>query len=228
MSDVSPAKPARSRDSMSNTLIVAIGVSLICSILVASAALLLKPQQIQNADRYRQRIILEVAGLYEPGADIGKLWSAIREQTVKVGSGEEKTVYLVMDGDEIERVVLPIEGSGLWGMMYGFLAVDGDGRTAYGIRFYEHQETPGLGANVDNPSWQAKWRGKQLMDSRGNPQIQIVKGKAPADSDYQIDGLAGATLTGRGVEAFVQRWLGKEGFGPFLRRLQRAQRQREE
>jgi Na+-transporting NADH:ubiquinone oxidoreductase subunit C len=112
--------------------------------------------------------------------------------------------------------------------MYGFLAVDGDGRTAYGIRFYEHQETPGLGANVDNPSWQAKWRGKQLMDSRGNPQIQIVKGKAPADSDYQIDGLAGATLTGRGVEAFVQRWLGKEGFGPFLRRLQRAQRQREE
>ena len=228
MPDASPAKPARSRDSMSNTLMVAIGVSLICSILVASAALVLKPQQVANADRYRQRIILEVAGLYQPGADIGELWSAIREQSVKVGSGEEKTVYLVMDGDKIERVVLPIEGSGLWGMMYGFLAVEGDGQTAYGIRFYEHQETPGLGANVDNPAWQAKWRGKQLLDSRGNPEIQIVKGKAPPDSDYQIDGLAGATLTGRGVQSFVQRWLGKEGFGPFLRRLQRAQRQREE
>ena len=228
MPEANAAKPARSRDSMSNTLIVAVGVSLICSILVAGAALLLKPQQEQNAERYRQRIILQVAGLYEPGGDIGELWSKIREQKVKVGSGEEKTVYLVMDGDEIERVVLPIEGSGLWGMMYGFLAVEGDGRTAYGISFYQHQETPGLGAGVDNPSWQAEWRGKQLVDSRGNPQIQIVKGKAPADSDYQIDGLAGATLTGRGVQSFVHRWLGKEGFGAFLRRLQRAQRQQEE
>lgn len=228
MPEANAAKPAWSRDSMSNTLLVAVGVSLICSILVAAAAILLKPQQIENADRYRQRIILQVAGLYEPGGDIGELWSNIHEQTVKVGSGEEKTVYLVMDGDEIERVVLPIEGSGLWGMMYGFLAVEGDGRTAYGISFYEHQETPGLGAAVDNPSWQAKWRGKQLVDSRGNPQIQIVKGRAPEGSDHQIDGLAGATLTGRGVEAFVHRWLGKEGFGPFLRRLQRAHRKSEE
>jgi Na+-transporting NADH:ubiquinone oxidoreductase subunit C len=228
MPEANAAKPGRSRDSMGNTLLVAVGVSLLCSILVASAAILLKPQQIENADRYRQRIILEVAGLYEPGADIGKLWSRIQEQTVKVGSGEDKTVYLVMDGDKIERVVLPIEGTGLWGMMYGFLAVEGDGRTAYDIRFYEHQETPGLGAAVDNPSWQAKWHGKHLFDERGNPQIRIVKGKAPPDSDYQIDGLAGATLTGRGVQGFVQRWLGKEGFGPFLRRLQRAQRQHED
>lgn len=228
MPDAKTARPGWSRDSMSNTLLVAVSVSLVCSVLVAGAAILLKPQQIENAAHYRQRIILEVAGLYEPGADINELWSKVREQTVKVGSGEEKTVYLVMDGDTIERVVLPIEGTGLWGMMYGFLAVEGDGRTAYGIRFYEHQETPGLGAAVDNPSWQAKWRGKQLVDSRGNPQIQIVKGKAPEDSDYQIDGLAGATLTGRGVQGFVQRWLGKDGFGPFLRRLQRAHRQSEE
>ena len=66
-----------SRDSIGNTLFVSIGVSLVCSILVASAAVILKPQQLQNEEQYRQRIILDVAGLYEPGADIGTLYSSL-------------------------------------------------------------------------------------------------------------------------------------------------------
>jgi len=207
------------RDSMSNTLIVAIGISLICSVLVASAAVILKPRQELNEEEFRQRIILDVAGLYEPGGNIAELYSAIEEQPVTLGSGDDGVVYIVRDNGKLEQVILPIEGSGLWGMMYGFLAVDADGETVRGLQFYEHAETPGLGANVDRPAWQALWRDKKLYGPDGQPRIEIIKGNAPKDSEYEIDGLAGATLTGRGVNQFVHYWIGDEGYGPYLHQL---------
>ncbi len=212
-------KPRRSRDSISNVLIVAIGVSFVCSILVASTAVVLKPRQLQNAEEFRQRIILDVAGLYEPGADVAALYATIEERSTTLASGEEAPVFLVMDGDRIEQVILPIYGPGLWSTMYGYLAVDNDGNTVRGLRFYDHAETPGLGDQVDKPFWRDQWPGKKLYDADGQPQIEVVKGPAPVGSDYQIDGLAGATLTGRGVSQFVRHWIGDEGFGPFLRSL---------
>ena len=217
MSDSSP--PARSRDSIGNTLFVAIGVSLVCSVLVASAAVLLKPQQLKNEEEFRQRIILDVAGLYEPGADIATLYAAIEPRMVDLTSGEQAPVYLVMDGSEIEQVILPVEGAGLWATMYGFLAVENDGQTARGLRFYDHGETPGLGDQVDKPAWREQWQGKKLFGPDGNPQITIVKGYAPDDSDFEIDGLAGATLTARGVTSLVQYWIGENGYGPYLQQL---------
>ena len=217
MSDSSP--PARSRDSIGNTLFVAIGVSLVCSVLVASAAVLLKPQQLKNEEEFRQRIILDVAGLYEPGADIATLYAAIEPRMVDLTSGEQAPVYLVMDGSEIEQVILPVEGAGLWATMYGFLAVENDGQTARGLRFYDHGETPGLGDQVDKPAWREQWQGKKLFGPDGKPQITIVKGYAPDDSDFEIDGLAGATLTARGVTSLVQYWIGENGYGPYLQQL---------
>jgi Na+-transporting NADH:ubiquinone oxidoreductase subunit C len=215
---MSDAKSA-SRESIGNVLFVAIGVSLVCSVLVASAAIILKPQQQKNELEYQQRIILDVAGLYEPGADVAELYSAIEETSTELASGEQAPVYLVKDGDDIEEVILPVQGAGLWGTMYGYLAVDSDGRTARGLQFYEHIETPGLGDGVDKPAWQAQWNGKRLYDENGEPAIEVVKGPAPEGSDYQIDGLAGATLTGRGVTNFIQHWLGDEGYGPYLKSL---------
>ncbi|NIA26615.1 MAG: NADH:ubiquinone reductase (Na(+)-transporting) subunit C [Desulfobulbaceae bacterium] len=217
MSDDATTTPKPSRDSIGNTLFVAIGVSLVCSILVASAAVLLKPQQLRNEEEYRQRIILDVAGLYEPGADIAALYATIKESTTMLASGEQVPVYLVMDGDQIDQVILPVEGAGLWAMMYGFLAVENDGNTARGLQFYDHGETPGLGDQVDKPAWRAQWQGKKLYDADGNPQITIVKGFAPDDSNYEIDGLAGATLTARGVNNLVRHWIGDQGYGPYLK-----------
>ena len=218
MSDTA-SPPKFNRDSMGNTLFVAIGVSLVCSILVASAAIMLKPRQLLNEAEFRQRIILDVAGMYQPDADIAELYSTIEERKTTLASGEEATIYLVIDGDRIEQVILPIEGAGLWATMYGFLAVEDDGNTVRGLQFYEHGETPGLGDGVDKPAWRAQWAGKKLYDAGGDIQIEVVKGPAPDDSEYQIDGLAGATLTGRGVSVFVRHWIGDEGYGPYLKQL---------
>lgn len=219
MSDDATTTPKPSRDSIGNTLFVAIGVSLVCSILVASAAVLLKPQQLRNEEEYRQRIILDVAGLYERGADIAALYATIEERTTELASGEQAPVYLVMDGEQIDQVILPVEGAGLWAMMYGFLAVENDGNTARGLQFYDHGETPGLGDKVDKPAWRAQWQGKKLYDADGKPQITIIKGFAPDDSNYEIDGLAGATLTARGVNNLVHHWIGDQGYGPYLKEL---------
>jgi Na+-transporting NADH:ubiquinone oxidoreductase subunit C len=207
------------KESIGNVLFVAIGVSLVCSILVASAAIMLKPQQLKNEEEYRQRIILDVAGLYEPGANIGELYAAIEETSTELASGEQAPVYLVIEKGQLDQVILPIEGAGLWATMYGFLAVEEDGMTARGLQFYAHGETPGLGDAVDKPAWRDQWRGKKLYDADGNPQIEVVKGPAPDGSEYQIDGLAGATLTGRGVSVFVRHWISDEGYGPYLKSL---------
>jgi Na+-transporting NADH:ubiquinone oxidoreductase subunit C len=128
-------------------------------------------------------------------------------------------VYLVKKDGQLDQVVLPIRGKGLWSTLYGFLALDSDMQTIRGITFYEHGETPGLGGEVDNPKWKAKWKKKRGFDDEGNIRIEVIRGEVDpkqADHVYQVDGLAGATITARGVSNLVRYWLGDHGFGPFL------------
>jgi Na+-transporting NADH:ubiquinone oxidoreductase subunit C len=134
-------------------------------------------------------------------------------------------VYEVRDGaGGLDMVVLPIEGLGLWGTLYGFVALEGDLRTIRGLTFYEHKETPGLGGEVDNPRWKALWTGRMAFDDDLMPVIAVVKGTAGSVSDapYSVDGLSGATITSRGVTNLLRFWLGSDGFGPYLTRLRGA------
>ncbi len=124
--------------------------------------------------------------------------------------------YQVLKDDAVERIIVPVVGKGLWGTMYGMLALDATASTIRGITFYAHQETPGLGGEVDNPKWKALWDGRVAFDEAGIPIITVVKGPAAPDSNSQIDGLSGATLTSRAVTNLVQFWLGESGFGPYL------------
>ena len=131
-------------------------------------------------------------------------------------------VYLVKKGNEIDQIILPIRGKGLWSTLYGFLSLEADTRTARGLGYYQHGETPGLGGEVDNPRWKQQWRGKILFDTNFQPIIDVVKGSVipgNPNADSQVDGLSGATITANGVELMLKYWLGKDGFGPFLRRI---------
>jgi Na+-transporting NADH:ubiquinone oxidoreductase subunit C len=119
----------------------------------------------------------------------------------------------------VTQLILPVYGPGLWSTMRGFLAVDPDGNTIRGLRFYEHAETPGLGDQIDKPAWRAQWAGKKLYANGSQPRIEVIKGFVDAsspDSAYQVDGLAGATLTGRGVTNLIRYWSGPDAFGPYL------------
>lgn len=122
----------------------------------------------------------------------------------------------------LERVVLPVRGKGLWSTLYGFLSLNAAPPSKkalpfseiYGIVFYKHGETPGLGGRIEDEAWQASWQGKIAYDAKTGEVILKVGGK-----DGDIDALSGATMTTRGVDNLVRFWLGENGFKPYLTRL---------
>ena len=133
-------------------------------------------------------------------------------------------VYLLKKDGKVQKFILPIEGKGLWSTLYGFIALGPDTNLIEGITFYQHGETPGLGGEVDNPSWKAKWPGRLAFgpagapEKWGAPRIKVIKGAAgPVDkAPHKVDGLAGATITANGVTHLLNLWLGENGFGPYL------------
>ena len=118
---------------------------------------------------------------------------------------------------QIQKVVLPIRGYGLWGTLYGYISLDSDLNTVKGIEYYDHKETPGLGGEVDNPDWKSDWDGKKVYDSSGKVILYVTKG--PSSEEYEIDGISGATLTSNGVTNMIRYWLGENGYGPVLQKL---------
>ncbi len=131
-------------------------------------------------------------------------------------------VYLVKDGDTIQSIILPMHGYGLWSTMYGFLALEADGQTVKSINFYDQAETPGLGGEVVNPNWRELWNGKKVYNDSGEPVLKLIKGvvdNTKPGSEYQVDGLAGATLTSNGVSNLVKYWMSAEGFASYLEKI---------
>lgn len=260
-------------NSMKGTLLVSLVLCVVCSLLVSSAAVLLRPMQEANKKLDRQRNVLLAAGVDVDSMSSEAIVEMFNDETkvqrvlIDLSTGEtiisetdaeaaginlasydskkaaknpelsqrvhadggptfgisrrEKYayVYQIMAEGKIEQYVLPIYGKGLWSTLYGFLALKGDVSTVGGITFYEHKETPGLGGEVDNAGWKAKWADKQVFDEQGNVDFQVIKGAVDAKSAkaaHQVDGLSGATITSRGVSNMVQYWIGPDGFGKFL------------
>ncbi|MGG2397195.1 Na(+)-translocating NADH-quinone reductase subunit C [Pseudomonas sp. SH1-B] len=253
------------KESTVRTLTVAVLVCLVCSVFVAGAAIALKPTQVENRLLDKQRSILAIAGLGQPGmssAQVKDLFDGtITAKLVDLESGkfsdafdpitfdplkaakdpqlstalsssedvagikrQERytTVYMVEKDGQVETLILPVRGYGLWSTLHGFIAVKGDLNTVVGMGFYQHGETPGLGGEVDNPKWKGQWPGKTLFDEDGELAVQVVKGGVDPQSpqaNHQVDALAGATLTSNGVDHLLKFWLGQNGFGPFIANL---------
>ena len=260
-------------NSLVGTLIVAITLCFVCSLVVSTAAVTLRPIQKKNEENKKKRNVLIAAGIWDKDentdADIPELFESIETIAVNLpGRGDdfpeagsengevditsynqlkaakdpEKSIvigdddiagikrrelvslaYLIKDDSgSLQTIVLPIYGKGLWSTLYGYLALDSDGRTVKGITFYKHGETPGLGGEVDNPKWKAQWPGKEVLNKDGEPILKVTK-PGNASEDNQVDGLSGATITSNGVEKTVRYWLGDDAFGPFLDRIRNDQ-----
>ena len=132
-------------------------------------------------------------------------------------------IYLVWDGNELSRIILPIHGQGMWSTLYGYLALEADLNTIAAVSFYEQTETAGLGDQIQRPDWQAQWTGRQLFDSQGNFRFRVAAGAVEAGSTaarHQVDGLTGASVTADAVTQLVAYWFGSNGYANFLGRLQ--------
>lgn len=249
------------KESTSRTIIVALVLCIVCSLVVSSAAVLLKDKQDANKKIDRYSNILAAAGLLNENESVEEQFNTLitsrvvdldsghftdavdaatfdqlrsakdsslseslnsRDDLAKISRRENYSmVYLVETNGQLEKIILPVRGYGLWSTLYGFLALESDGNTIAGLGFYQHGETPGLGGEIDNPNWKSLWPGKKVYKN-GEVEIALIKGAvAPGakGADYEIDGLAGATLTSRGVTNLVHFWLGEKGFQKFLSNL---------
>jgi Na+-transporting NADH:ubiquinone oxidoreductase subunit C len=124
-------------------------------------------------------------------------------------------IYMVWRDDELDRVILPVRGSGMWSMMYGFVALESDLNTIADATFYEQAETPGLGDQITRPAWLAQWRGRQIYDAAGELRFSVSEGQVEGGSSaalHQVDALTGATVTADAVTSLVHYWFGPHGY----------------
>lgn len=112
-----------------------------------------------------------------------------------------------VDGKEL--LVIPMVGKGLWGPIWGFVALEGDYNTIYGAVFAHKSETPGLGAEITEGFFQEPFEGKQIYDESGKlVSINVKKGGADRDNPHAVDGITGGTITSVGVQEMMRRTFG--------------------
>ena len=131
-------------------------------------------------------------------------------------------VYIVRRDGALERIVLPVDGPGMWDTIYGYIALAADLNTVLDLVIYKHAETPAIGDRIEQPEWRAKWQGKRIYDEKGNVQIGV---SGRPDALYGVDLISGASITSDAVGTLVQHWFGDDGYKTYLKRLrQEAQK----
>lgn len=204
------------KNSRANVIFFAVATSLVCSLLITAAASGLKERQMENVALDRKVNLLRAANLVEPGKkpaakQIRQLYNDhIREVAVDkeghitpdLGAGGSMRLYLFQTEGQVKGYILPINTRGLWGRIHGYLAFENDGQTVSGFSVYSHSETPGLGGEIESAWFQNNFRGKKILNSQNKfVSVGIAKGQAenlPQDlKDHFVDGISGATLTGK-------------------------------
>ena len=191
------------------TLVFAAVICITCSLLLSGAAAGLKSFQEANQEFDQHRNIVKAFGI-----DISTLSRPEIEKTfsdhvnmVSTGSGENALpVYTGTDTGTAKpsKYAFPISGKGLWSMLYGYIALESDLETIAGLTFYKHGETPGLGAEIEKSWFQQQFPGKKLYKAGGATDFVVAKPGAAA-GDHAVDGISGATLTGKGVQALLRK-----------------------
>lgn len=209
-------------------------VTIVLGLLVSVAATSLKNRQLLNEEIDMKRNILR--SLHIP-ADNHKLeenevLSTFKNSIVglkvdkegKVDPNGSLQVYEKKVDGKIEGYAFPISGKGLWSTIYGYMALKPDGKTVLGVTFYKHGETPGLGGEIAKDWFTSNFVGKHIVDDQGNlTSIQVIKGKVDPTSKaaiHEVDGISGATMTGRGVTAFLAKDL--EEYEPFFEHIRKG------
>lgn len=221
MSDPIPEKTF-DKNSRGNVIFFALATSLVCSLLITAAASGLRERQMENVALDKKVNLLRAANLVAPDKKpapdrIRQLYDThIREVAVDakgnitpdLATGDMR-LYLYQTEGKVDGYILPVNTRGLWGKIYGYLAFENDGQTVSGFSVYSHSETPGLGGEIESAWFQNNFKGKKILNSQNKfVSVGIAKGEAenlPKDlRDHYVDGISGATLTGKYLSEGLQ------------------------
>lgn len=211
------------------TVIYIIIIVVLVGTALAATSMALKDRQNENiaADKMKQ-ILASVHIVPEPGQKVSEVFNKyITAQTVVNSQGEEtgtdafsvnaQEQSKIADGAKRQlpvyictlpvagtKYIIPVYGAGLWGPIWGYVAVDADGSTIYGAYFAHQGETPGLGAEIEKPFFQNQFENKHLFkDGKFLPVAVVKKGQKPLDGEDYVDGISGGTITSRGVSTML-------------------------
>lgn len=196
-------------------------IVVVCAAILTLASVGLQP--IQNANREREKMtqILKASG-YKDVQDVIPFFKSVSEEIQVKGDKEQLLVYKLKSKDGQFCYVMPVKGKGLWGPIWGFIAVKQDGKTVNGAVFDHKSETPGLGAEINTDKFMSQFEGKLLFDDQGIfTSIKVVKGgvlNSNLDPKFGVDAVSGGTITSKGLEKMLESSL--TPYIPFLKELQ--------
>jgi len=200
-----------------NTYIIAYSCAMvvIVAFLLAFVSSTLKARQDVNVALDKKKQILAALNIRDlSDSEAEAKYSEVvldndnNKQAFLLNSGDYKAgtykVYECQVGGE-KKYVVPVYGMGLWGAIWGYVAVNADGNTVYGAYFNHDSETAGLGAEIkDSKAWQDKFIGKKIYSADGTPALKVVKSSELKNPESEVDGITGATLTSNGVSDMLQ------------------------
>lgn len=183
----------------------------------------LKPRQEQNALMANRRAILQTVMEVDPQTLAADYQSFVTERVfnpagevvngvdafslqlkdeARKPAAEQRLPIFVFARDGVKRYIVPMQGAGLWGPIGAYLALEADLTTIYGVAFSHEKETPGLGAEIDRPLFEDRYKGKKIYGDGGKLEpVAVLRGSGndTAAMPHAVDGLTGATITLNGV-----------------------------
>ncbi|MEP6596716.1 MAG: NADH:ubiquinone reductase (Na(+)-transporting) subunit C [Ginsengibacter sp.] len=234
------------KNSSGFTFLFSTVMVVVVAVLLALAAIELGPFQAQNIKLEKMQNILGSIGVKSEAKEAEKLFNQyIKEQVVLDNKGERVTGDITAFDIDLKKeldkaktgesdkqlfplfvfkkesklyYIIPVRGKGLWGPIWGYVALEGDMNTMYGASFGHKGETPGLGAEISGEDFQKQFVGKKIFDESGNfVSVRVVKGGASPDDLHGVDAISGGTITSNGVTEMLKRTLGN--YMPYFKKV---------
>lgn len=195
--------------------------------LLSLAATLLQPAQERNLEIEKKKSMLEsirvpatrknAVELYDKyitGSFVlntkGEVLDNVDAFTVVLKNEQKKPleeqylpVFMSVPDNGEQVAILPVEGKGLWGPIYGYVSLLPDMNTIYGVTFDHKSETPGLGAEINTTWFENMFHDKKLFDNEEFVSVSVVKGGADTDDIHGVDAISGGTITSKGLEKML-------------------------
>jgi len=196
--------------------------------LLSLAATLLQPRQLRNLETEKKKGMLESIGVSSTPGTAETLFGkyiidsyvlnikgekvdgvkafdvVLKEEQKKPLEAQSLPVFTAVLEDGEKVIIVPVEGKGLWGPIYGYVSIKSDMNTIFGVTFDHKAETPGLGAEINTPAFESMFAGEMLFENDRFVSIGVVKGRAHPDDPHNVDGISGGTITSKGLEAMLK------------------------
>jgi Na+-transporting NADH:ubiquinone oxidoreductase subunit C len=195
--------------------------------LLSLAATLLQPRQLKNLEIEKKKSMLESIGVASTQETTESLYDKYITESFVLNSKGEKVegviafdvalnielkkpldqqylpVFRATPDDGEQVIIIPVEGKGLWGPVWGYVSLRSDMNTIYGVTFDHNGETPGLGAEINTTPFESMFNGKKLFESEKFVSVGVLKGGAKDDDPHNVDAISGGTITSKGLEKML-------------------------